>query len=71
MTDRPCTKVRYETRQEAEDVLIAARVQASLRVGRHHQRRRETRVYLCYISSCHGGFHLTSQPVKPRREVDA
>ncbi len=70
MTDRPCTKVRYDTRQEAEDVLIAARVKASLRVGRHHQRRREQRVYLCYIPSCRG-FHLTSQPVKPSREVEA
>lgn len=68
MTARPCTKVRYETRQEAEEILIAARVQASLRIGRHHQRRHECRCYRCEIPGC-GGFHLTSQPVRDRREV--
>lgn len=62
----PCTKVRFESRPEAEDALLRARVHASLRLGRHHQRRKERRAYYCGLCR---GFHLTSQPVKDSREV--
>jgi hypothetical protein len=64
--NRPCTKKRFDTRQEAEDALVVARIRAALRLGSHCSRRRECRVYYCHIPSCLG-FHLTSQPVKDRR----
>lgn len=56
-----CAKVRYETRQEAEAALLRARVQASLHLGRYHQKRHECRAYL--HNECRG-FHLTSQPLR-------
>lgn len=57
-----CRKVRFETRQEAEDALLVAKIRAQLRIGRHCQKRKEVRVYYCG-GTCRG-FHLTSQPLR-------
>lgn len=58
-------KVRYPTRDAAEDILrFNRRVRAAGVANR--RRKRERRAYLCQC----GAWHLTSQPSRPKENPD-
>lgn len=62
----PChRKTRYASYDEAALALVDAKIRRALRL-RHHQKRREQRVYYC--GNCNG-HHLTSAPENDRRHT--
>lgn len=57
-------KVRFRTREHAVDAMIGFRYQAQTSRNNGVEARVPIRVYQCPELDCHGGFHLTSKPLK-------